>query len=286
MKKTNIAVIFTMIAVLCAVVAATAFFVANRDNILPAGTHISGESGEGEHGTQATSAPLLRDMPGHTPTVVLDAGHGFADVGCAGPETSLGAYEYQLTMDMVNSLKADLEAKGVRVILTHDGNTFPTIAEIAAMCDELGVEYDTTKSTWVDDNKFAPYERVIYMNALDAKYGVNFALSVHVNANVDSDELNGFDLDYCAENPWSAESKVYAEKLKETLNEKYPGRNLWYYEDSWEEAFIVTKYNSMPSALLETGYYTNAEDAALLRDKNWRDALMDTVCEAVCEVLQ
>lgn len=284
MKKTNIAVIFTLIAVLCAVVTATAFFVSNRDNVLSAGTHISTESGE--QNTQWTGAPLLRDQPGHTPTVVLDAGHGFGDVGCAGPETALGAYEHQLTMDMVASLKASLEERGVKVILTHDGQSFPSVSTIAAMCDELGVEYDTTKSTWVDDNIFAPYERVIYMNALDAKYGVNFALSVHVNANVDSNDLNGFDLDYCTQNPWSAQSKVYAEKLKETLNGKYPGRNLWYYEDSWEDAFIVTKYNSMPSALLETGYYTNSEDAALLRDKNWRDTLMVNVSEAICEVIK
>ncbi len=232
-----------------------------------------------------TDPPLLRDMPGHIPTVVLDAGHGFADVGCAGPDTLLGAWEYQLTIDMVRTLKACFERRGVRVLLTHDGEHFPSTQELSDLCDQYGVEYDAQKDQWEDNEIFSPYERVLYMNCLDAQYGVNYALSVHVNSNADSDRLNGFDLDYCKENPWSEESAVFAYALKEALEAAYPGRSLWFYEDSWEDAFVVTKYNSMPAALLETGYYTNPEDLALLRDKNWRDALMERVCDTICEVL-
>lgn len=230
--------------------------------------------------------PLLRDEPGHQPTVVLDAGHGFGDVGCAGPETPLGAYEFVLTMDMVNTLKAELEAAGIRVLLTHDGESFPTNDEIIALCKEYSVAYDTTKKTWEDNSIFSPYERVIYMNALDAMYGVDFAFSVHVNANPDSTELSGFDLDYCAENDWSEGSKVYAEALRECLTAEYEGRNLWYYEDSWDDAFVVTKYNSMPSALLETGYYTNPSDCELLKNKEWRDGLMKNAAKTIIEVIE
>ena len=124
------------------------------------------------------------------------------------------------------------------------------------------------------------------MNALDAQYGVDFALSVHVNANPDSTELNGFDLDYCAENYWSADSKVYAEALRDMLKSEYKGRNLWYYEDSWDDAFVVTKYNSMPSALLETAYYTNPSDCELLLNKEWRDNLMKNTAKTIIEVLE
>ena len=234
----------------------------------------------------APTEPLLRNMPGHTPTVVLDAGHGFGDVGCAGPETALGAWEREMTIDMVLTLKDCFEARGVRVLLTHDGESFPSTDELSALCDRYGVEYDTTKDQWKDDNIFSPYERVLYMNCLDAQYGVNYALSVHVNSNADSDRLNGFDLDYCKENPYSKESAVFAYALKDALEAAYPGRNLWFYEDSWEDAFVVTKYNTMPSALLETAYYTNPEDLALLRDRSWRDGLMEQVCDTICSVLE
>ena len=229
--------------------------------------------------------PLLRDEPGHQPTVVLDAGHGFGDVGCAGPETSLGVYEYEYTLDMINTLKEELEQAGIRVLLTHDGSDYPTNDEIIALCEQYGVEYDTSKETWKDNAIFSPYERVIYMNALDAMYGVDFAFSVHINSNPDSAELNGFDLDFCAENSWSEDSRVYAEALKDMLTEEYEGRNLWYYEDSWDDAFVVTKYNSMPSVLLETGYYTNPGDCVLLKDKEWRDELMKNTAKTIIEVI-
>ncbi len=230
--------------------------------------------------------PLLRDQPGHKPTVVLDAGHGFGDVGCAGPQTALGAYECEYTLDMVYTLKAELEAAGITVLLTHDGESFPTTDELADLCLKYGVEFDTSKVTWQDNDVFSPYERVIYMNVLDAAYGVDFAFSVHINSNSDSTELNGFDLDYCAQNQWSEESKVYAEALRDDLKAKYSTRNLWYYEDSWDDAFVVTKYNSMPSALLETGYYTNAEDCQLLMSKAWRDELMKNAAKTISEVLK
>lgn len=240
---------------------------------------------QSEHATEPADK-LLRDEPGHKPTVVLDAGHGFGDVGCAGPETALGAYEYEFTLDMVHTLKTELEKTGITVLLTHDGQSFPTTEELASLCEEYGVDYDTAKDTWKDNAVFSPYERVIYMNVLDAMYGVDFAFSVHINSNPDSTELSGFDLDYCAENPWSEESKVYAEALRYDLKAKYSTRNLWYYEDSWDDAFVVTKYNTMPSALLETGYYTNPGDCELLKDKAWRDELMKNTAKTISEVLK
>lgn len=281
-KKRNATLIFPLLVLVIAFAAVAGWTFLRRAD-LPVGAPVAGQP---QPTPDATEPTLTRDAPGHKTTVVLDAGHGFGDVGCGGPDSPLRAWEKDMTIDMVRTLKACLEARGYTVLLTHDGTSFPTCAQIAALCDTYGVEYDPSKEMWKDDNIFSPYERVIYMNALDAQYGVNYALSVHVNANVDSDQLNGFDLDYCKENRWSQDSKRYADKLRERLLSAYPGRNLWYYEDSWDEAFVVTKYNTMPSALLETGYYTNASDAALLRDKAWRNKLMNTVCDAVSEVLQ
>ena len=224
---------------------------------------------------------LKREEPGHIPTIVIDPGHGFGDVGAAGPETALGQYEWELTIDMAKALKEYLEERDFRVYLTHDGEKFPSIAEIASLADQYGVSYDKTKEQWMDNNIFSPYERVIYMNCLDAMVGVDFALSVHVNANEHSTDISGFDLDYCAENEWSDQSRAIAQVLKNKLHSAYPESNLWYYEDKWDEAFIVTKFNTMPSALLETGYYTNEDDVKNLRVQTWRRALMQRVAEAI-----
>ena len=281
----GVAIFIAVLLILAAVVFACAF--------LPRLLHKDDKPVSANPGSEQESEPtneeeptLLRYAQGHTPTVVIDAGHGFGDVGCAGPETALGCYEYQLTIDMARTLRSYLSGLGYEVYLTHDGNTFPSIAEIKALADRYGVEYDDTKETWCDNDIFSPYERVIYMNCLDAMYGVNFAISIHVNANADSDQLSGFDLDYCMQNPYAKESRMFAIAIKDTLNSIYPNTNLWYYEDSWEDAFIVTKFNTMPSALLETGYYTNANDVENLKSKVWRDKLMQTLSQTISDVLE
>ncbi|MCI8590002.1 MAG: N-acetylmuramoyl-L-alanine amidase [Clostridiales bacterium] len=224
---------------------------------------------------------LKREEPGHIPTIVIDPGHGFGDVGAAGPATPLGQYEWELTIDMAKALKGYLEERDFRVYLTHDGEKYPSVAEIASLADQYGVSYDKTKEQWQDNTIFSPYERVIYMNCLDAMVGVDFAISIHVNANENSSDISGFDLDYCAENDWSDQSRVIAQVLKDKLHTAYPESNLWYYEDKWDESFIVTKFNTMPSVLLETGYYTNEEDVKNLKTQAWRDSLMQRVAEAI-----
>lgn len=255
---------------------------------IPAGADPKPNESDGTDNTPSeetgeTEKPLLRDEPGHRKTVVIDAGHGFGDVGCAGPQSKIGVYEYELTLDMANSLKNSFESRGYIVYLTHDGNSFPSVSEISALADKYGVEYDISKDQWEDDDIFSPYERVIYINCLDAMYGVDFSVSVHVNANAESEELNGFDLDYCKENNYSSESWETVKKIRSMLYENYPARNLYLYADTWEESFVVTKYNTMPSVLFETAYSTNDSDAELLKNPTWRSTLMDNLAGAIAD---
>lgn len=255
----------------------------SRGSVTTIADPTAGESESTPVPTEPTEPPLKREEPGHRKTVIIDPGHGFGDVGCGGPESKIGAYEYVLTLDMAKSLKSSLEARGYIVYLTHDGNSFPSVSEIKRLADSNGVEYDTTKSQWEDNNIFSPYERVIYMNCLDAMYGADFSISVHVNANAESESLYGFDLDYCRENEWSAESFEIVKKIHTMANDKYPGRPLYFYADSWDDAFVVTKYNTMPSALFETAYSTNDVDAAFLRNAQWRNTLMDNLASAIAD---
>ena len=61
-------------------------------------------------------------------TVCIDAGHGFADVGCE--SDYLRGYEKDVTIKIAKLLKAELESRNIKVILTHDGKKFPTCKEI------------------------------------------------------------------------------------------------------------------------------------------------------------
>lgn len=122
----------------------------------PASVEAGGTDAGEQQSTGELRTLLKREEPGHKTTVVIDPGHGFGDVGAAGPETPLGCYEYELTAEMGLTLRDYLEERGYIVYMTHDGSTFPSLSEIRALADQYGVAYDTEKSQWEDNHIFLP----------------------------------------------------------------------------------------------------------------------------------
>lgn len=207
-------------------------------------------------------------------TILLDAGHGFGDVGCTS-EYLDGKYEYELTELYVKGLKTRLEARGYTVLLTHDGQSFPASTEITERADKAKVSYSPEKIS--DNNVFDAYERAVYANVLDTEGEIDFLLSIHVNANADSSECEGFEIDYCAENGASNRSKLVFGDICAALEHAFPERRRKEFADSWDEAFIVTKYTTMPSVLFETGFASTQREAELLLDKGWQAELLDAL---------
>lgn len=214
-------------------------------------------------------------------TVLLDAGHGFGDVGCTS-EYLDGFYEYELNMDFVERLSEKLCKLGYTVLLTHDGKTFPKAAEICEEADRLGIEYASDKMA-PENDVFDAYERAIYANVLAAETEIDFMLSIHVNASADTNTATGFEIDYCAENDSSQMTEIVFDSICASIVSDYPDRRLKQFADSWDMAFIVTKYTSMPSILFETGFASTPSDAELLLNDNWRDELMTTITEGIEE---
>lgn len=213
-------------------------------------------------------------------TVLLDAGHGFGDVGCTS-DFLHGKYEYELTLVFINLLSERLEKRGFNVILTHDGNEFPSADEIKRRADSAGVAYDSEKIR--DNNIFDAYERAIYANILDAEGEIDLLLSLHVNANANSSECEGFEIDYCAENSSSARSKKAFRSVCASLEKSFPGRQRKEFADSYDMAFIITKYTTMPSILFETAYATTPSEAVLLLDPSWQEKIAASLDTGIAE---
>lgn len=77
---------------------------------------------------QTPPAPPASQSRGLT-TVVLDPAHGGTDAGARGES---GVLEKDLTLSLAKNLKVQLEAKGLRVVLTRDADQGPTLDERAA----------------------------------------------------------------------------------------------------------------------------------------------------------
>ena len=216
-------------------------------------------------------------------TVCIDAGHGFGDVGC-GP-AYIDAYEYEITLLMTELLQGKLEQEGITVLLTHDGNTFPTAGEITALADQYGLTYKP--ENMIDNDVFSAYERVIWENVLDRQTdgGLDLFVSLHVNAIEDEPQVSGMSIDYCEDNPSFLFLRGFSKDLKKAYLDADLTDNFTIFEDSYEDSFIVTKYTEVPSVLIEMGYSTNTDDAKRLRSDKWQNQFTSLLCERICYAL-
>ncbi len=229
-------------------------------------------TGEREKEEAETKAPHERDLDSKL-VVMVDPGHGFGDVGTT--SDYLGVYEKDINLAVALKLKERLEEKGVEVILTHDGESYINETELLSLCDSLGIEY---KSEAVAENDiFYAYERALFAMVRDGEVGVDMFVSLHVNA-IDSEDISGYQLFYCSDNPESDRIAALCSDIAEELDNKCDIRS--YDKDN---AYIVTKFGTFPSFLFEMGYATNAGDAEKLKDEEFQDQLADILSEKIYE---
>ncbi len=77
---------------------------------------------------QAPAAPVKPTLS----VVVLDPAHGGADAGARGPS---GVLESEVVMSFAHALRAQLEAQGLRVVQTRQGNENPSFDDRSAVAN-------------------------------------------------------------------------------------------------------------------------------------------------------
>jgi len=222
--------------------------------------------------------PEAQPMDDGIDVVCLDAGHGFGDVGCQS-ENLGGLDERDITLAMVLRLKEALENEGITVVLTHDGESYPSVDELNRMAEEKGLTYEPEK--FIDNTVYSPYERCIYVNALNAQQPIDLMISLHVNSNPHTEYSKEFVIDYCAENSSTARSAQAAQDITDTLLTDFEGYEVTLLADIWEESYIVTKFTEVPSMLIEMGYATNIFDAVNLLSDKWRGDFIDSLTKGI-----
>ncbi len=225
---------------------------------------------------ESTETPVTEQIfypsPDGKKVVLLDAGHGFRDIGC---DTDLmNGTEAEVTLAVTLMLKAELEAQGVKVILTHDGAAYPSAETIKDLADKAGVEY--VEEDIIENDIFSAYERAIYSASVAEDEGIDLFLSLHVNSIENHPEISQYEIDYYKGNPYSTSLAVLAEGFSEKLDNETK-----IFADDYENAFLVTKHGTHPAVLLEMGYATNESDASKLNSEEWREEFTKTLSECI-----
>jgi N-acetylmuramoyl-L-alanine amidase len=229
--------------------------------------------------SQPRSAPRK-----HAPklyTVVVDAGHGGVDPGCIG---RTGTYEKDVVLDTALRLARGLEAtKRYRVSMSRRTDDFVTLEDrvirargiaadlfISVHADALPERSERGASVFTLSEKASDKEAAMVAereNKSDLVAGVKYTADPQVNEIL-------FDL---ARRQTNNLSLQLAQKLVVEL-----GRHVRLLNHTHRSAaFVVLKAPDIPSALVETGCLSNADEERDLRNGKYRQMVSGALLSSV-----
>ena len=184
--------------------------------------------------------------------LILDAGHAKNTAGKRNEKEKF--YEWEFNNDMQYKIKARCEDHNIKVFLTNPNPS--TVSDIA-----LSTRANLANDYWVKNNKCK-----------------SIFISLHANA-FSNENARGTET-YIAKNA-SATSKNFAKVLNnEIVKTMKKIDNNAKDRGVKSENFTVIYKASMPSVLVEYGFYSNLDDLKIL--KNNKDELVEATVKAIC----
>ena len=208
-----------------------------------------------------TIEPLVRPhrVPdvGKVQTVVLDPGHGGHDKG----QMSRYGAEKDFALDVARKLRPILQAKGLRVIMTREGDYFvplevrAKIANAARNSIFVSIHFNATN----DDPNATGFEIFSFTprGAPSTSDGTAAASSVNVQpgSSVDAQSLA---LSACIYHSVLGHLREYDRGIKRAR-------------------FAVLRLTKVPAVLIEGGFLTESGESKLISNKDWRAKLAGAI---------
>jgi N-acetylmuramoyl-L-alanine amidase len=217
------------------------------------------------------------------PLVVIDAGHGGHDPGAISPHG--GAREKEITLAIAENIRDELVKTGrVRVALTREGDSFIVLQDRFGIARKLNADLFMSIHADAAENQSARGGSVYTLSEVASDREAQ-KLAARQNK---ADIINGVNLGGADVNVSSIlidltqreTMNISAGFAKLLLREAQPNMTLRSNAHHFA-SFIVLKAPDTPSVLFETGYLTNAEDAAFLSTPAGRQSVARSVASAV-----
>ena len=184
--------------------------------------------------------------------IAVDPGHGGYDGGAVGRKSRVA--EKELNLDVSLRLRELLRAQGAHVIMTRDGDY--------SLCDDN----PPMRKKLQDMQRRA---------LLVLEGGADLLLSIHMNEYSNGGQA-GPQVFFRASCP---AGRVLAESIQAAMNDGLqPRRNR---QVNTGDYYILTL--GIPSALVECGFLSNAQEEALLRDAAYRERVARSIRDGVLD---
>ena len=192
------------------------------------------------------------------PTVVLDAGHGGEDGGASSAD---GLLEKDLNLSLALAMRDILTANGIEVILTRETDT---------------LLYDRNVDFQGQKKRLDMAARLKIANETPNAMFV----SIHMNT-YPHPSCQGVQVWYSDNNDASFE---LAKIIQSTTKELLQNENDRTVKQSGSSIYLLRKLEC-PAVLVECGFLSSPEEAALLGDENYRQQLALTLCMGILRTI-
>ncbi|MCD2314581.1 N-acetylmuramoyl-L-alanine amidase [Sphingomonas sp. IC-11] len=216
------------------------------------------------------------------PLVVIDAGHGGNDPGAINAET--GLREKDVTLKIARAIRDELLESGrVRVALTRDDDRYILHRErfgvarqlgadlfISIHCDSAG-NVEASGATAYTLSDVASDKEAARLAARENKADIIAGVNLD-----ESEDVSSILIDLTQRETMNA-SAGFARLLGREAKPLIPVKSNFHRMAS----LLVLKAPDLPSILFETGYISNAQDAAFLDSREGRERIAQSVRRAV-----
>ncbi len=187
--------------------------------------------------------------------IVIDAGHGGIDPGKIGINNAL---EKDINLEIALKLEKKLEDAGIKIVMTRT--------------DDTGLYSESSTNKKVEDMQ----ERC----KLIAESEPVFTVSIHQNSYV-TEDIKGAQVFYYGQ---SEVGKELAETLQESLISLVDPDN--HRQAKANESYYLLKKTTSPTVIVECGFLSNSEEAALLVTSDYQDTLVDAIYQGIFTYLE
>jgi N-acetylmuramoyl-L-alanine amidase len=212
--------------------------------------------------------------------VVIDPGHGGQDGGASGVG---GLLEKEICLAVAKALKEQLAAHGVEAVLTRDTDTYVSLEQRAAIANRAGADAFVSIHANSHRRSGAQGIETYYLDTTADRYAMRLAARENQQAGAGNLELILADL---ATKVTTRESQALALGVQKAAVERARRFHAAARDHGVKAAlFHVLLGARMPAVLVETGFLSNPQEAKLLAQPKYRQAMASAIAEGLLERL-
>ncbi len=231
-------------------------------------------------GAEKRSLTLAQQLGLGIRRIMIDPGHGGKDSGAAG----FGLREKDIVLDVARRVRQLLKKEGYEVLMTRSKDVFIPLEERTALANTKGADLFLSIHVNAHPKPWVKGVETFYLNLAANPEAMRVAALENATSSRSMSEMESI-LASLMKNTKIDESSLLAEFIQTSMADGlslYKTKNLGVKK----APFYVLIGAQMPAALAEISFISNKEEAGLLKDGNYLQAIAERIAAGVTAYIE